>query len=49
MTEAELQEIGRQLELLAEQVREPGKYHRRTLPEQFRKGDWSNPDETIWW
>lgn len=29
--------------------REPGKYHRRTIPEQFRKQDWSKPDATIWW
>ncbi len=49
LTQDELEQIRRQLELLAEQGREAGKYHRRTLPEQFRKGDWSNPDATIWW
>lgn len=49
LTESELDEIRQQLQLLAAQRREPGKYHRRTLPEQFRKSDWSNPEPTIWW
>lgn len=46
---SELEEVGRELERLAEQAREAGKFHRRTLAEQFRKEDWSNPDPAIWW
>ncbi|MFQ5527333.1 MAG: VWA domain-containing protein [Thermoanaerobaculia bacterium] len=49
LSESELQEIRQQLARLAEQAAEAGKYHRRTLPEQFRKSDWSNPEATIWW
>lgn len=49
LSEDELGEIREQLARLAEQSREEGKYHRRTLPEQFRKEDWTNPEATIWW
>ena len=44
--------LGRIAEALArigEQGREEGKFHRRTLPEQFGKEHWSNPDRVIWW
>ncbi len=37
------------LERMAGQRLEPGKYHRRTLPEQFSRSMWENPDSEIWW
>jgi len=49
LSEEELSEVGRQLERLAQQGREPGKFHRRTRAEQFRRQDWSEPDDRVWW
>lgn len=49
LTQEELDQIGRELERIARQGREPGKYHRRTLPEQFGKEHWGNPERIIWW
>ena len=49
LTPEELEQIGRELERIAQQGREPGKYHRRTLPEQFGEEQWKNPERVIWW
>lgn len=45
----ELEQIRQELERIAGQSREPGKFHRRTGPEQFGKESWSNPQAEIWW
>ncbi len=45
----ELERIGQELERIARQGREAGKFHRRTLPEQFSREHWANPDRVIWW
>ncbi len=49
LTGPELEQIRQELERIAQQVREEGKYHRRTRPEQFGKESWSNPEKEIWW
>jgi len=44
-----LEQIRQELERIAAQAREAGKYHRRTRAEQFPKAGWENPEAVIWW
>jgi len=45
----ELEHLRGELERIAAQVREEGKYHRRTGAEQFPEESWENLDPEIWW
>lgn len=45
----ELEQIGRELQRIAQQRGEEGKFHRRTGAEQFPREHWENPEEVIWW
>ncbi len=49
LTGPELEQIRQELERIAQQAQEEGKYHRRTRPEQFGKDSWSSPEAVIWW
>ena len=45
----ERETIEQALERIASQAFESGKYHRRTLPEQFPRSAWADPDPELWW
>lgn len=45
----ELAQIEAELERIAAQAAESGKFHRRTRPEQFGRDSWSDPEAVIWW
>ncbi len=49
LSDGERQQIARALARIEEQRQAEGKYHRRTLPEQFAKKSWENPEAKIWW
>lgn len=46
---SERETIEQALERIASQAFEAGKYHRRTLPEQFPRSAWADPDPELWW
>lgn len=43
------QTIQQALARIQEQRLGEDKYHRRSLPEQFPKEAWEDPDDEIWW
>lgn len=45
----ERETIAQALARIAEQRGEAGKFHRRTLPEQFPRAAWETRDPVIWW
>jgi tetratricopeptide (TPR) repeat protein len=45
----EQETVAEALERIARQRSEVGKYHRRTVPEQFPRSAWAKPDPEIWW
>ncbi len=49
LSPGELEQIRAALDRIGQQGFEPGKFHRRTLPEQFGEEHWGNPDRVIWW
>ncbi|MEM8933124.1 MAG: hypothetical protein AAGE94_18195, partial [Acidobacteriota bacterium] len=48
-TPPDAETIAEALARIAQSRLEAGKYHRRTLPEQFPRSSWENPSEEIWW
>ena len=49
LSQEEQEEIQQALARIEEQRQEDGKFHRRSLPEQFPKEAWENPQVEIWW
>jgi hypothetical protein len=49
LTAEQLAGIRELIQQLGERGREGERFHRRTGPEQFSKGDWSDPDPYLWW
>jgi tetratricopeptide (TPR) repeat protein len=49
LSASEHESVNEALDRIARQRMEDGKYHRRTLAEQFPPSAWANPDPEIWW
>ncbi len=49
LTDGEREQINQALARIEQQRLTEGKYHRRTIPEQFSKKSWQNPEAKIWW
>lgn len=49
LPEQKLEAARQALHRIRQQAKGDGKYHRRTLEEQFGKESWENPDDEIWW
>ena len=45
----ELEQIRQALARIGEERFADGRYHYRSLPEQFPKDVWANPEAEIWW
>jgi len=49
LDDEERQQIADALDRIRQQGFGEGRYHRRTVPEQFPASVWANPDEVLWW